>query len=72
MQKNLKMVFVNSISALVTLTLPGVKDEITAAQVGAAMDAIITNNIFNSTGGDLISKKAASIVSTDTQDLTIA
>lgn len=72
MQKNLKMVFINASSAAVTLTLPSVKDDVTSAEVIATMDIIIANNIFESSGGNLISKKAASIVSTDTQDLTIS
>lgn len=72
MQQNLKMVFVNASSALITLTVPGVKDGLTGAEVASTMDAIIANDIFSSTGGNLISKKAASVVQTDTTEIALA
>ena len=61
-----------------TLTVDDVKaDEngepsITEAQVNALMDLVIAKNIFASANGNLIGKKDAKIVTTDTSSVDIA
>ncbi|MBW9152870.1 DUF2922 domain-containing protein [Clostridium estertheticum] len=45
---------------------------ITEAEVNALMDLVITKNIFLSTSGDLIGKKDAKIVTTDTNTIKVA
>ncbi len=48
-----------------------VREDITEAEVSAAMDVIIEKNVFTSTGGDLKSKDSAEIVDRSTTDLTV-
>ena len=61
-----------------TLTVDDLKaDEngepsITEAQVNALMDLVIAKNIFASANGNLIGKKDAKIVTTDTSSVDVA
>ncbi len=68
-RKVLRMTFNNAAGKAVTITLPGPKTSLTAAQIEAVMDQIITKNIFLTAGGDLISKRDVKIVDTTTADL---
>jgi len=63
------MTFDNALGKAVTITLPSPKADLTAAQVEAIMDQIITKNIFLTSGGDLVSKRDIKIVDTTTEDL---
>jgi len=47
------------------------KDPITGAEVAAAMDSIITKNIFTGPGGNLTGKLDARVVVTDTSALSL-
>lgn len=71
MQRNLKMIFTNSTGKTVTITVPNVKDGATAAEVKTAMTAVLAGNAFHISGGDLTAIKSASIVSTDTEEVTV-
>jgi hypothetical protein len=53
------------------LRVYNVKETITGAEVAAAMDDIVTRNIFTSTSGDFTGKVSARVVVTDTSDLTL-
>ena len=61
-----------------TLTVDDLKaDEngepsITEAQVNALMDLVIAKNIFASANGNLVGKKDAKIVTTDTSSVDVA
>jgi len=68
-KKVLRMTFDNALGKAVTITLPSPKADLTAAQVEAIMDQIITKNIFLTSGGDLVSKRDIKIVDTTTEDL---
>ena len=59
--KSLVMTFLNQEGSRTSITLAGVKDTLTEAEVSAAMDVVIAANIFSSTGGDLVSKHSAQI-----------
>lgn len=67
--KVLRMTFNNASGSAVTITLPEPKASLTAAQIEAVMDQIITKNIFLTTGGELVSKRDVKIVNTMTDDL---
>ncbi|KAF1086289.1 hypothetical protein SPSYN_00006 [Sporotomaculum syntrophicum] len=64
--QTLKMSFVNQAGTKTTISLDNPKDTLTQAEVTAAMDQIIAKNIFNSAGGDLVSKHSAAIIDTTT------
>jgi hypothetical protein len=59
--KSLVMIFLNQLGARVNIALPGVREDITELEVSAAMDSIVSSNIFESSGGDLVAKHSAQI-----------
>jgi len=67
--QTLQMSFVNQLGTRTTISLDNPKDTLTQAEVTAAMDLIIAKNIFNSAGGDLVSKYSAEIIDTTTNVL---
>ena len=71
MSKTLVMNFLNEQGRKTAVRVNNVKDSLTDAEVMAAMDVIIAKNIFESTGGDLKMKDSASIVDTNTTELTV-
>lgn len=60
--QTLQMSFVNQAGTRTTISLDNPKDTLTQAEVVAAMDLIIAKNIFNTVGGDLVSKYSAQII----------
>jgi hypothetical protein len=65
--RRLDMVFQNQAGRAVRIGVPNPKQDLTQAQIGAAMDTIINRNIFTTTGGNLVQKLRARIV---VQDVT--
>ncbi|NPV73545.1 MAG: DUF2922 domain-containing protein [Pelotomaculum sp.] len=63
------MVFRNQAGRNVTITLENPRDNLTAAEIEAAMDLIIARNIFTSSGGDLVAKQDIRLIDTTTNDL---
>lgn len=64
MSKRLLMTFITAQGGQTSLTLDAPKDDLTEAEVRTVMENIISNNIFNSTKGDLTGVKAAEVVTT--------
>lgn len=60
--QSLQMRFVTQAGNRVTISLDNPKDNLTEAEVTAAMDQIIAKNIFVTSGGDLVTKDNAQIV----------
>ena len=71
MEKSLQMVFQNQLGKNVTMNLAGVKDDLTDTQIKTLMQLIVSKNVFESSGGDLISVMSASIIARDVQDITV-
>lgn len=67
--QTLRMAFLSQAGKNVTLSLDNPRNDLTAAEVQAAMDLTIARNIFNSSGGDLVSKMSAMIIDTTTTEL---
>jgi hypothetical protein len=67
--QSLRMTFLSQGNRSVTLSLDNPRNDLTAAEVQAAMDLIIARNIFTSTGGDLVSKVSARVIDTTTTEL---
>ncbi len=63
MQQTLRLVFRNVEGRIVTVNMPDPDPEITPMAVDVVMDSIITRNVFITTGGDIVSKVRAEIVS---------
>ncbi len=51
---DLDLVFKNAIGKKVTLNIEEPKKGVTKAEIDAAMQTVVDNNVFNSTGGDLV------------------
>ncbi|MBC2579075.1 DUF2922 domain-containing protein [Clostridium sp. DJ247] len=71
MSKTLVMNFLNEEGKKTAIRVNNVKEGITEAEVSAAMDVIIANNIFTSTGGDLKYKDSAEITDKTSTELTV-
>lgn len=69
--KSLVMTFLNEMGSRASISLPGVKDNVTEAEVSAAMDVIVAKNIFETTGGDLITKHSAQITERNVTELVV-
>ncbi len=67
--QTLRMVFRSQGGTSMTISLDNPRSDVTAAEIEAAMDTIISKNIFNTTGGDLASKYDIKIVDKTTNDL---
>ena len=59
MSKTLVMTFLNEEGKKTAIRVSNVREDVTEAEVAAAMDVIIAKNIFASTGGDLKMKDSA-------------
>ena len=51
---DLDLVFKNAAGKKVILKIEEPKSDVTKAQIDAAMQAVVENNIFNTSGGDLV------------------
>ena len=51
---DLDLVFKNAIGKKVTLNIEEPKKGVTKAEIDAAMQTVVENNVFNATGGDLV------------------
>jgi hypothetical protein len=63
--ETLQMVFTTTQGRNTTLSVTDPDSEITALDVEAVMDSVITRNVFETTGGDIVSKVRSQIVSRD-------
>lgn len=68
-QKTLRLTFVTTLGSTFTLTLPAPRADLTAAEAEAAMELIISKNMFVTTGGELIGKKDIKMTDSTTTDL---
>lgn len=59
--RSLVMTFINQLGQRTILTLPDIREDLTEQEVSVVMDSIVSRNIFESTGGDLITKHSAQI-----------
>ncbi len=65
MQKTLRMIFKNAAGKNVAINLPDPDSEITAMEVEAVMDSVISRNVFDTSGGDIESKVRSEVVARD-------
>ena len=71
MSKSLVMNFLNEAGQKNSIKILNIKDGITDAEAKAAMEAIITNNIFQAKGGDLKGIDSAHILDDEITELTV-
>ena len=62
MEYTLNMVFLTAGGKKTTFSVTDVQSTVTPAKVNELMETILTENIFTTSSGDLVSKASASIV----------
>ncbi|MFA8438169.1 DUF2922 domain-containing protein [Pueribacillus sp. YX66] len=62
MAKQIEMQFLNEENRTVTISLEDPVEPVNPEDVNAAMDTVLSENAFTSSGGNLVSKKGARIV----------
>ena len=65
MQKTLRMISKNAAGKNVSINLPDPDSKITAMEVEAVMDSVISRNVFDTSGGDIESKVRSEVVARD-------
>ncbi|WP_174615041.1 DUF2922 domain-containing protein [Virgibacillus ihumii] len=70
--KKLELKFLNADGKTVTYSLDKPVEPVDPAAVKAAMDEIIAQNAFSSSGGDLLSIKSARVVERNVVDIELA
>jgi len=63
------MSFLNALNRTTSMSVDDPREDLTPAEVQAVMDDVIAKNIFNSSGGDLVSVKSAEVVTTTVNEL---
>lgn len=71
MAKNLIMTFFNAQGKKASISINNIKDNLTKEEVSSTMDTIISKNLFDTSGGDLITKDSAQIVERTASKLDI-
>lgn len=71
MSRTLVMNFLNEEGKKVAIRVNNVNEAVTEAEVSAAMDAIISKNIFASSGGDLKIKDSAELTDKTSTELQV-
>ena len=67
--KKLDLQFLNEAGKTVTISLEQPVEPIDVAAIDQAMDTVIAQNVISSSGGALVSKKAARIVDRTVQEI---
>ncbi|WP_068675231.1 DUF2922 domain-containing protein [Oceanobacillus sp. Castelsardo] len=67
--RKLELKFTNEDGKIVTYSLENPIEPVNPSAVSAAMDTIINENAFTSTGGDLIEKHSARIVENTVEEI---
>lgn len=60
----LEMTFKNSEGRNSKISVDNAKTDLTEMEINAAMDAILTNNIFTTSGGEYVEKYKAELIET--------
>lgn len=71
MTRNLNMVFLNQAGKNTSINIADISDTATPEQVRNLMQLIISKNIFESTGGDLVSAISADIITRSVEEINV-
>jgi Protein of unknown function (DUF2922) len=69
--KKLELKFENEDGKVVTYSVDNPIEPVDPATVGSAMDEILTQNAFTTSGGNLVAKKSARVVERIVQDIEL-
>lgn len=71
-KRTLEMTFATELDKKQVIRVWDARSDVTSAEVIAAMDNIISKNIFSGTGGELVEKVSAQLITTQTDDIDIS
>lgn len=71
MEKRLDMKFIKSDGKKVTVKVNSLKDNIEDSAIDALMDYIVSKNLFNFSGENIVKKESAEIITTQTENVHI-
>ncbi|MGI6129135.1 MAG: DUF2922 domain-containing protein [bacterium] len=71
MEKTLVMVFKNADGKNASISIAAPREDLDAVEVVQAMQEIIDNNVFVTSGGDLVEIAAARVVSREVTELEV-
>lgn len=69
--RTLQMDFTTELGATYTITVYDAREDLTAAEVTAVMNNIVSKNIFNTNYGILTGKRGASVIDKETTELEV-
>lgn len=69
--KQLELKFLNEEEKIVTYSLDKPDESVEADEVAEAMDEIIDQNVFETTGGELVKKDSARIVERNVEEIEL-
>lgn len=69
--KRLELIFLNASGSRVTIGLWDPKENLTGAEVEAAMNTIVQKNVFDSPGGDLVAIQGARLVTREVSEIEL-
>lgn len=72
MEKKIELLFENEEGKTVTISLDAPAEPVNPFAVNNAMDTIISQNIFTSSGGNLVKKRGARIVGRSVQTIELS
>jgi len=67
----LEMDFATELSKTHRMRVYNAKSDLTSSQINTAMDSIISENIFNTSGGELVSKLEARLITKETEEFVL-
>lgn len=71
LQKTLEMDFATELNRTHKIRVYDAREDLTPAEVSAAMNQIIAANIFSGSGGELTGKVNARVITKETEDISI-
>jgi hypothetical protein len=71
MALTLQMVFQNQLGKNVALSIPEVREDVTPEEIKTLMELIVSKNIFDSIGGDLVALMEANLITRDVQEIAV-
>ncbi|MGI6486208.1 MAG: DUF2922 domain-containing protein [Thermoanaerobacterales bacterium] len=69
MEKTLEMIFLNAAGKNSRISVSDPKEDITREDVESAMNTIVSSNIFDTTGGELIKAVSARIITREVVEI---
>ena len=71
MEKSLVMSFANELDKKFTVTVKDIKENVEESTINSIMEYIIENDVFMTSGGSLVSKVSANIISKEVTNFEV-